>query len=73
MNHPRKALSFVLFESPFISVLTFSRGHHSLVSLIKTNLVIVEGEQGRVPRVGRRWQIIEEGAEGPSGYRRYRA
>ncbi len=43
------------------------------ISVIKTYLVIVEGEQGRVSRVGWRWQIIEEGAEGPSGNRRYRA
>ncbi len=66
-------LSFVLFESPFISVSTVSRGRPSLVSLIKTYLVIVEGEQGRVSRVRWRWQIIEKGAEGPSGNRRYRA
>jgi hypothetical protein len=38
-NEPTKAgpLSFVLFESPFTSVSTVSRGHPSLVSLIKTN------------------------------------
>ncbi len=73
MNHPRKALSFVLFESPFTSISTVSRGHPSLVSLKETYLVIVEGEQGRVSRVRWRWEIIEKGAEGPSGYRRYRA
>ncbi len=34
-NEPTKKgpLSFVLFESPFTSVSTVSRGHHSLVSL----------------------------------------
>ncbi len=52
---------------------TFNRDRPSLVSLIKTNLVIVEGEQGRVTRIRWRWQIIEEGAEGPSGNRGYRA
>jgi hypothetical protein len=34
MNQPRKIpFSFVLFEFPFTSVLTVSRGHTSLVSL----------------------------------------
>jgi hypothetical protein len=37
-NEPTKEghLSFVLFESPFTSILTVSRGHHSLVSLDST-------------------------------------
>jgi hypothetical protein len=35
-NEPTKEspLSFVLFRSPFTSVSTVSRGHHSLVSLL---------------------------------------
>jgi hypothetical protein len=32
-------LSFVLFEYPFTSVSTVSRGHPSLVSLVITNLL----------------------------------
>jgi hypothetical protein len=38
-NEPTKkgSLSFVLFESPFTSVSTISRGHPSLVSLDRTN------------------------------------
>ncbi len=37
-NEPTKkgSLSFVLFESPFTSVLTVSKGHPSLVSLVFT-------------------------------------
>jgi hypothetical protein len=35
-NEPTKEgpISFVLFESPFTSASTVSRGHHSLVSLL---------------------------------------
>jgi hypothetical protein len=75
-NQPGKNplhLSFLCPHSPQFQVPTVSRGHPSLVSLIETYLVIVEGEEGRVTRIRWRWEIIEEGAEGPSGNRRYRA
>ncbi len=41
-NEPTKKgpLSFVLFESPFTSVLTVSRSHLSLVSLVNASIVL---------------------------------
>ncbi len=54
-NEPTKkgTLSFVLFESPFTSVSTVSRGHPSLVSLAINSAVLTHrgGRGGRIQRI----------------------